>query len=81
MANLTINELLCFISVQADKLTSDFLHQTIQEFYTIEEVVKAKAILITEYDKVLDPDSIKEQRKNRQNGKTNTMRLDKSFSH
>ena len=70
MASLTINELLCFISVQADKLTFDFLHQKILDFYSDEEVIKAKTILLSEFDKVLDPELIKDQRKNRLNGKT-----------
>ena len=69
-SNLTINELLCFIAVQSDKLTTDFLQKTLQEFYTVDEVTKAKSILLTEFDKVLDPEIIKEQRKNRLNGKT-----------
>ena len=68
--NLTINELLCFLSAQSDKLTTDFLHKTIQDFYSCEEVTKAKTILLSEFDKVLDPELVKEQRKNRLNGKT-----------
>ena len=70
MATLTINELLCFISSQADKLPFDCLHQSLQDFYSLEEVTKAKQLLVLEFDKVLDPDLIKEQRKNRLNGKT-----------
>ena len=70
MATLTINELLCFVSVQSDKLTSDFLHQKLHDFYSAEEVTKAKQILLAEFDKVLDPELVKDQRKNRLNGKT-----------
>ena len=70
MANLQINEILCFISVQSDKLPTDFLHKIIQDFYSIDEVTKAKSALLAEFDKVLDPEIIKEQRKNRLNGKT-----------
>ena len=57
MATLTINELLCFVSVQVDKLTNDFLYQSIQE-----EVTKAKQVLVAEFDKVFSADLIKEQR-------------------
>ena len=68
--HLTINELLCFVSGQADKLPNDFLHQKILEFYSEDEVTLAKTTLLCEFDKVLNPDAVKEQRKNRLNGKT-----------
>ena len=68
--NLTINELLCFVSDQSDKLTSNFLETTIRDFYTLEEAKKAKQILLSEFDKVCNPDLVKEQRKERVNGKS-----------
>ena len=68
--NLTINELLCFVSDQSDKLTSNFLETTIRDFYTLDEAKKAKQILLSEFDKVCNPDLVKEQRKERVNGKS-----------
>ena len=70
MSTLTINELLCFVSVQSDKLTTDFLHQKLLDFYSLEEVTKAKNVLLVAFDKVLEPELVKEQRKGRLNGKT-----------
>ena len=69
MDDLTINEVLCFVSFQSDKVTTDYLHKILLDFYSLEEVTKAKALLISEFDKVLEPELIKEQRKSRLNGK------------
>ena len=60
MSTLTANELLCFVSVQYDKLSRDILHTTIHDFYTNDEAAKAKLTLINEVVKVLDPNLIKE---------------------
>ena len=67
--NLTINELLCFLSGQADKLSFNFLETTVRDFYTLEEARKAKQVLLSEFDKVCNPELVKEQRKERMNGK------------
>ena len=69
MANLTINELLCFLLFHTDKVTSDCLYQKLSEFYDEKEAVTAKNILISVFDNVLDPEIIKTQRKPRVNGK------------
>jgi hypothetical protein len=66
MASLLINELLCFLSVQNDKLVRDNIHSIIHEFYSLEDVVKAKQTLIEEFEKVLSPDLIKDSKTKRQ---------------
>jgi hypothetical protein len=48
---LIIDELLCFIISQADCLNRENLISEITEFYTIDEICKAKQTLITEFEK------------------------------
>ena len=68
MADLTVNELLCFVWVRSDKLPRDHIHAAVHEFYTLEEVTLAKNILLGEFDKTLSGELIKEARKKRQVG-------------
>ena len=51
MVVLSINELLCFVSAQADKLPSDFLRKKLRDFYSLEEVTRAKQLLLQEFDR------------------------------
>ena len=67
---LTVNELLCFVSAQSDKLTRDHLQTTVHDFFTLDEARAAKSILLSEYEKALDADLIKEARKQRQIAKS-----------
>ena len=68
MADLTVNELLCFVWVRSDKLPRDHIHAALHEFYTLEEITLAKNTLLVEFDKCLGGDLIKEARKKRQVG-------------
>ena len=68
MADLTVNELLCFVWVRSDKLPRDHLHAAVHDFYTLEEVTLAKNILLGEFDKTLSGDLIKEARKKTASG-------------
>ena len=66
MASFTVNELLFFVSSRFDDSTRDHIHATVHEFYTLDETSQAKSILLTEFDKILNADLIKEARKPRQ---------------
>ena len=65
MANLMVNELLCFLSHQFDKLDRSNLNAVLLEFYTREEVVTAKRILIAECEKDNVSNAINDSKKNR----------------
>ena len=69
MAPLYINELLCFIATQADKLDRNSIFCTIVDFYTLDELIAAKSILINECDTLGLSDEIADFKKRRQNGK------------
>ena len=60
MANLIANELLCFLSSQYDKVDKDSLFSTASGFYSFEESIAAKQLLIDECDKLGLTDSILE---------------------
>ena len=65
MGNLQINELLCFLSTQYDKLDRTNLNTIILEFYSREEVICAKNTLISACDHNGISNQISECKKNR----------------
>ena len=48
MADMVVNELLCFLAFYGDKLDRNSLFSVISEFYTHNEAVDAKKLLISE---------------------------------
>ena len=69
MANFIGNELLCFLSCQYDKVEKDTLFSVLCDFYSLDESIAAKQLLINECDKLGLADAIKEYVKRRQNAK------------
>ena len=65
MAIHTVNELLCFTSVQYDKLDRTNLNSILLDFYSREEVIFAKNVLLAECEKVNLSGAINEFKKNR----------------
>ena len=61
----TVNELLCFVKSQYDKLHRQNLNSVILEFYTREETVLAKNVLISHCEQIGLSNAIAEPRKNR----------------
>jgi hypothetical protein len=72
MVPLAINEFLCFVSVQFDKLDRENLVSTLIDFYSYEEALLAKETLISECDKILINDSIKDFKAKRREAKAGT---------
>ena len=64
---MKINELLCFLTFYGDKLDRTSLLSAISGFYTHEEAVAAKQLLIQECDKLGLSNSITEFKKKRLN--------------
>ena len=60
-----VNELLCFTTFQYDKLDRQNLNTILLEFYTREEVITAKQVLVLHCEKNGLSDVIAEQKKNR----------------
>ena len=52
MATLHVNELLCFVSTQFDKLDRNNLNSVILEFYARNELIDAKNTLVSICDKI-----------------------------
>ena len=50
MAKCVVNEVLCFVTGQSDKLDPANIHSVIHDFYTLEELRTAKLLLIREGD-------------------------------
>ena len=65
MSNYIVNELLCFLSTQYDKLDRTNLNSAILDFYTREEVIIAKNILVSAGDKCGLSNQISDFKKNR----------------
>ena len=51
MSGYTVNELLCFATSQFDKVDKTALLSTLLDFYSREEIVEAKQLLIAECGK------------------------------
>ena len=67
MPPITINELLCFVSNQFDKLDRGNLTSIILTTYTHDELVASKIILVAECSKIDVTTSISEFKKKRLN--------------
>ena len=65
MTSYTVNELLCFVSTQFDKLDRQNLNSTILEFYNRDDFQSAKSILVSLCEKNGISDQINESKKNR----------------
>ena len=65
MSIYTVNELLCFLSTQFDKLDRTNINSVLVDFYKRDEIIKAKDILISECQKVNVSDQISESKKSR----------------
>ena len=74
MLPLNINEFLCFLSVQFDKIERDRLISILVETYGFRAALEAKNILICECEKISITDSIKEFCVKRQEGKSGALR-------
>ena len=70
MAELTANEVLCFIAHQYDNTDRQSLFCSICEFYFLEELVTAKTILVAQCDKIGVAGEIDKLRKKRNNTKS-----------
>ena len=73
MATLVVNELLCFLSVQYDKMDRENLVTSLLEFYSYREAIDAKNLLVSECEKVSIVDSIKEFSVKRVDGKSGAL--------
>ena len=60
MPSLAINELLCFLSNQADQLDRVQLSAILLKFYALDELITAKLLLVTECEKIGITDAISE---------------------
>ena len=74
MSTLQVNELLCFLTVQFDKIDRENLISTLIDSYVYREALEAKNILISECDKASISDSIKEYTKARVEGKAGALK-------
>ena len=63
--SFTVNELLCFVTSQFDKLNRQNLNSILLEFYSREEVLTAKNILVSFCEKNGLSNAIIEPKKNR----------------
>ena len=73
MANLLINELLRFLSVQFDKMTRDNLISVLLDSYSYRAALDAKTVLISECEKVSIVESIGDFTVKRQAGKSGAL--------
>ena len=67
MASLIVDELLCFLSSQFDKLDRNNIFTVILEFYTLDELNVSKKVLVSECEKIHITDAISEFKKERKN--------------
>ena len=74
MANLVINEFLCCLSAQFDKIARDNLISMLHDFYGYRASLEAKNILISECEKISVKDSISEFTIKRVEGKSGALR-------
>ena len=74
MASLLVNELLCFLTVQYDKMDRENLITSLLEFYSYREAIEAKNLLVSECEKVSIVESIKEFTVKRVEGKSGALR-------
>ena len=74
MLPLNINEFLCFLTVQFDKIERDRLISILIETYGFRATLEAKNILISECEQVTIIDSIKDFCAKRQEGKSGALR-------
>ena len=65
MGSYTVNEILCFVSSQFDKLHRQNLNSILLEFYTKDELVTAKQILVSFCEKSSVSDAINPSKKSR----------------
>ena len=75
MEPLHINEFLCFLTVQLDKLDRENLISILVDSYTLREAVEAKNTLIAECEKISIVDSIKEFSIKRVEGRAGALKL------
>ena len=73
MADMVINELLCFLAFYGDKLDRNSLFSVISEFYTHNEAVDAKELLIAECDTLRLSNAITNFKKKRLNTKEDAL--------
>ena len=71
MVNLVISNLLCFMSSQYNKVDEESIFSTISEFYSFEESMAAKQLLVHECGRLGLLDFINELRRPCQNGDGN----------
>ena len=74
MATLHINEFLCFLTVQFDKIDRENLISTLVDSYVFREALEAKNLLITECEKALISDKIKDFAIKRIEGKAGALK-------
>ena len=58
MVPLLVNEFLCFLTVQFDKINRENLISTLVEYYTFSQALEAKTVLTTECKNISITDSI-----------------------
>ena len=71
---LHINEFLCFLTVQFDKLDRENLISALGDFYSFREALEAKNVLVAECEKASIVDSIKEYSVKRIEGRAGSLR-------
>ena len=74
MTTLIINEFLCFLTAQFDKIDRENLISTLGDFYSYREALEAKNLLVTECEKASLGDSIKDFSGKRVEGKAGALR-------
>ena len=73
MSTLQINELLCFLTVQFDKIDRENLISLLVDSYVFREALEAKTILISECEKASISESIKDYCTTRVKGKSGAL--------
>ena len=66
----TVNELLCFVATQYDKLDRQNLGSILVDFYSLDELVASKLLLVAECEKINIIDAISDYKKKRLNTKS-----------
>ena len=65
MSPSTINELLCFVATQFDKLDKANICSILARFYTLDELVVSKQLLVSECEKIKVTEEISDYKKRR----------------
>ena len=72
--SLCVNEFLCFLTVQFDKLDRENLISALGDFYSFREALEAKNALVVECEKASITESIKDYSVKRVEGKAGALR-------